>query len=175
MRRITSCLILTAVLAGCEGADAPTSPRMQALVEDAGHNAAQHVSSTTPLDETIDNPCNGETIHLTGTLVAEATFVGKPEDLEIGMDNHDELLGMVTESGTGLTTGAAYEFRSSYHEVFNSPSDPAANAELTAHGTDRMTSSIPDLSFTVSFLVHVVWLPTGEFKVTKDVESTVCQ
>jgi hypothetical protein len=168
-------LFAATALAACEGADAPTEPGLQARVEDAGHNAAQHVSSTTQLDETIVNPCNGETIHLTGTLVEQANYVDKPENLENGNSVHGEHQGRITESGIGLTTGAAYDFRSSFRELFNSPSVPAANFEFTFHGTDRMTSSIPGLSFSVTTLLHVIGLPTGELKVTKDVENTVCR
>ena len=172
-RSAIGALFAAATLTACDGTDAPTAPRIQPRVEDAGHNSAQHVSSTTALDETIESPCNGETIHLTGTVREQATIVGDPEDFPAHI--HGEHSGVVSESGIGLTTGASYEFRDSFHGLFNSPSIPAVNFEFTEHDTGRMTSSTPGLSFTLRFFIHGVGLPTGEFKVTKQVESVECR
>ena len=169
-------LFAAATLAACDGTEVPTSPRIQPRVEDAGHNIAQHVSSTTALDETIESPCNGETIHLTGTVREQATYVGQPPlDPENGFFIHGEHSGVITESGTGLTTGAAYDFSDSFHDSFNSPSTPAANFEFTSHETGRLVTQTPGLSLTLRFFIHGIGLPTGEFKVTKQVESVECR
>jgi hypothetical protein len=174
-RHAIGAFFVAATLAGCEAADAPSGPASPYFqVEDAGHNDVLHFSSTTPLDETIDSPCNGETIHLTGTLKDEATAVAPPP---VSFDHflHGEHNGVVSESGTGLTTGLAYDFHVTFQDLFNSPSVTAANFEFTSHATGRMTTATPGLSFTIRFQIHGIGLPSGEFKVTKEVDSAECR
>jgi hypothetical protein len=176
--RVGAAIVAAVLMTGC-GTDAPdtlTAPAGPAFrVEDAGHSKTVHVSSTVALDETLESPCNGETIHLTGTLREQANYVGQePFDPDLGF-LHGEHFGRVEESGTGLTTGLGYTFRDSFHELFNSPSIPALNFEFTNHETGRLTTSAPGLSVTIHFLVHGMGLPTGEFKVTKEIDSVECR
>jgi hypothetical protein len=172
-RSIIAALAAAVTLTACDSATTPTAPPAQLRVEDAGHNAALHFSSTTALDETLESPCNGETIHLTGTARDQMTVVGVPEDLP---DNwlHAEHSGVVSESGTGLTTGLPYQFRDSFHEIFNSPSVSAANFVFHTKETGRVTTTEPGLSFTLHFAFYAVGLPSGEIKVTREIESLEC-
>jgi hypothetical protein len=105
-RSIIAALAAAATLAACDGTAPPTAPQLQARVEDAGHSETVHRTSTVALDETFESPCNGEIIHLTGTLREQANYVGAPPvDPDQGFFVHGEHLGVVDESGTGLTTG----------------------------------------------------------------------
>jgi hypothetical protein len=79
---------------------------------------------------------------------------------------------MVSESGTGLTTGASYDLRASFHESFESPSVPAPNFIATFSETGRVTSPTSGLSFTSRFFIHVVGLPSGEVTVTKIIDTS---
>jgi hypothetical protein len=174
-RSALGALFAAVTIAACDGAD-PSAPEIQARVEDAGHSETVHVASTVALDETFESPCNGEIIHLTGTLREQANYVGAPPvDPDQGFFVHGEHLGVVDESGTGLTTGLTYTFRDSFHELFNSPSQPAANFVFTYNETGRLTTDAPGLSITMHFLVHGLGLPTGEFKVTREIERLECR
>jgi len=175
-RLATGALLAVAMLAGCSGDDGSTAPEASYLaLEDAGHNSADHFSSRFPLDETLVSPCNGETIHLTGTGFEQVTFVDTRENLDNGGSLHTEHHGTISESGTGLTSGALYDFRDSFHELFDSPSVTAANFTLTISERGRVTSATPGLSFTATFFAHLVGLPDQDLKVTRVLESTECR
>jgi hypothetical protein len=172
----TAALFTVAMLAGCSGDDGSTAPEIPSLaVEGAGHYSADHFSARFPLDETLVSPCNGETIHIAGEGFEQMTFVDTREHLDNGNSLHSEHLGMVSESGTGLTSGALYDFRDSFHELFDSPSVTAANFTLTVSERGRVTSPTPGLSFTATFFVHLVGLPDQDLKVTRVLDSTECR
>jgi len=125
-----------------------------ATLEAVTSKTAEHFSSITPLDEIFfDSPCNGEDIHMTGTLSAEDTFVG-----EVGGFLHHELQVVVSETGTGLTTGATYSSHDVNHESFNSPTGPALNFTFTYGETYYFISPTPGLSFKGQFAFHFVAL-----------------
>jgi hypothetical protein len=167
-RLAVGALLAVSLLTGCSGNDGSTAPETPPLAAaDAGHNTADHFSSRVPLDETLVSPCNGETIHLTGTAFEQATFVDTRENLDNGGSLHTEHQGVISESGIGLTSGASYGFHDSFHELFESPSVSAPNFIATFSETGRVTSPTSGLSFTSRFSIHVVGLPSGELKVTK--------
>ena len=127
---------------------------------------AVHSQQEFALDETYVNPCNGETVHLTGTLVGLMNFVD---------DLHQEFHAVISETGTGLTTGAAYTSHSTFSEQFNTPTGPAVNFTASFRDAVHINSSTLGLSFTLLNTFHLVQVPSGEFKVTKDVESATCR
>ena len=159
------------LLASCGTESVPTAQDVPEIQLDANAPyATDHFSSTILLDETFVSPCNGETIHLTGTLRAEDTFVGTPDYFL-----HHELQVVVSETGTGLTTGASYTSHDVNHESFNSPSLPAPNFTFTYRENYFFNSTTPGLSFSGRFFVHFLALPSGEFVVTRDSGSLQCR
>jgi hypothetical protein len=172
MRSLTltgAAMLAAALVTGCGAESGPTAANVPALTADAT-NTADHSSSITPLDEIFVSPCNGETIHLTGTLRAEDTFVGTPEYFL-----HHELQVVVSETGTGLITGATYTSHDVNHESFNSPTLEAPDLTFTYNETFYFISTTPGLSFRGQFAFHFVALPSGDFKVTRDFGSLQCR
>ena len=169
-------LLLGVSLAACDQTGAGRSPTEPSLAEDAGHNAAQHVTEVNEVSFEIENPCNGEVIMFSGTEVLQATYVDKPENLENGNSVHNYLHSQVDATGTGPLSGATYSIHGVSMENFESPSPPAPQFTARFHDTAKATSSDPALDFTIKQLVHVLLNPgTAEFTVTKDVEAVTCQ
>jgi hypothetical protein len=162
-------MLAAALLTGCGAESGPTAENVPPLTADATLTA-DHSSSIIPLDEIFVSPCNGETIHLTGTLRAEDTFVGTSDGFL-----HHELQVVVSETGTGLTTGATYRSHDVNHEGFNSPTPEAPNLTFTYNETFYFISTTPALSFRGQFAFHFVALPSGDFKITRDFGSLACQ
>ena|SRR5215208_4934182 len=164
-------VLVAALLAGCGTESVPTAEDLPGVeLNVSAPYAADHFSSTIPLDETFVSPCNGETIHLTGTLSAEDTFVGTTDGFL-----HHELQVVVFETGTGLTTGASYTSHDVNHESFNSPSVAAPNFTFTYRENYFFNSTTPGLSFSGRFFVHFLALPSGEFVVTRDSGLLQCR
>ena len=163
-------MLAAALVTGCGPESGPTAENAPALTSQAA-KITDHVSSITPLDEIFFNsPCNGEDIHMIGTLSAEDNFVGTDE----GFFLHHELQVVVSETGTGLATGATYRSHDVNHEGFNSPTGPAPNFIFTYNETYYFISPTPGLSFRGQFFFNFVSLPSGDFKVTRDVGSLEC-
>ncbi len=172
MRPLTltgAAMLAAALMTGCGDESGPTAENQPALTADAT-TTATHTSSITPLDEIFVSPCNGEGIHVTGTLRAEDNFVGTSDYFL-----HHELQVVVSETGTGLTTGASYRSHDVNHESFNSPTLEAPNLTFTFHETFYFISTTPGLSFRGQFFEHFVALPSGDFKITRDVGSLECR
>ena len=157
-------MLMATMLAGC-GAESPTAenaPGLSAAV------TADHSRQEFALDETYVNPCNGETVHLTGTLVGLTNIVDNGQ--------HQEYHAVISETGTGLTTGASYTSHSTFHEEFNSPTPEAVNFTFSTRDAVHINSSTPGLSFTLLNTFHFVQAANGVFnKLTKDVESATCR
>ncbi len=179
MRSLTltgAAMLAAALLTGCGAESGPTTENAPPLSADAtDHNTANHYSSITPLDEIFISPCNGETIHLTGTLSAQSNDVASQDALDQGLYLHHELQVVVSETGTGLTTGASYRSHDVNHESFNSPSGPAANFNFRYNEQFYFISKTPGLSFSGQFFFHFVALPSGEFKITRDIGALECR
>jgi hypothetical protein len=89
---------------------------------------------------------------------------------------HYELQLVEDITGTGLTTGASYRSHNVIEEGFNTPTGPALNATYTFREESYvMMSTTPGVSFRASALFHFVALPSGEFKITRDLESVKCR
>lgn len=166
MRSMTltgAALLVGALLAGCGDESGPTGGNMPALMADAT-TTTDHTSFIDPLEETVISPCNAETILLTGSAQGQSTFVGDGSNLL-----HYEIMYVVQETGIGQTTGARYVLRDVLHEGFDSPSEPAVNAVFTFREANHFITSVKGLSFTGVSALHVLRLPSGELKFTRDV------
>jgi hypothetical protein len=158
-----------ALLAGCGAEAGPTAPNTPGPA--AERRVSNRVSFTTPLDETFVSPCNGETIHLTGTLSAQSTLIAA----ETASDTlHYELQVVVSETGTGLTTGAAYRSHDVNHEGFSAPSNDEFYSHFTEGEKFYFITRTPGLSFRGQFFVHFVNPASGDYKFTRDVGSLAC-
>ena len=170
MRSLTltgAAMLAAAMMTGCGTGSSPTEADTGSLVAD-GLNAtsAVHESQVFALDETYVNPCNGETVHLTGTLVGHSNIVDAL---------HLEFHATIAETGTGLTTGTSYTSHSTFNEVFNSPTGTALDYSYSFRDAVHVISSPTGLSFTLKHTFHVVGLPSGEFMITKELDSAECQ
>lgn len=160
--------LVAMLLTGC-GTDAdPTGASAPALTPQAAQTV-QHSSSITPLDYIFVSPCNGEDIHMTGTLKAEDTFLGT------GAGVHYELQVVTFETGTGLTTGATYRSHDVNHESWSAPTPESDFRTFTFSETFYFISQTPGLSFRGQFFTHFVELPSGKFKFTRDGGSLECR
>ncbi len=170
MRSLTAvpaAMMMATLLPGCGAESGPTaesSPGPAAASTDQA--LVVHESQTFPLDETYVNPCNGETVHLTGTLVGHSNNVD---------NQHSEFHATISETGTGLTTGVSYTSHSTFNEQFNSPTVDALNFSYSFRDAVHINSSPAGLSFTLKHTFHVVFFPSGDFKVTKEIDSAVCR
>jgi hypothetical protein len=161
---LTGAAMLIATLTGC-GAESPTAENAAGL---SAAVTADHSREQFALDETYVNPCNGETVHLTGTLVGLTNLVDDGQ--------HQEYHAVISETGTGLTTGASYTSHSTFHEEFNSPTPEAVGFTFSTRDAVHINSSTPGLSFTLLFTFHYVQAANGSFnKLTKDVETATCR
>ncbi len=160
-------MLAAVLLTGCSTESGPTAATAPGVTADAADNhTANHYSEIAQIEETVVNPCNGEAIHFSGTGVGQWNFSGTQTDLL-----HREVHAVIRETGIGEITGATYTLRANYHEVFQSPTGPALDFTFGLRDRGNVTSSTPALSFTWLYTVHFVRLPSGEFKVTKDIET----
>jgi hypothetical protein len=150
-------------LTGCEAGSGPTAENASGLSAAA---TAVHSQQVLELDETYLNPCNGETVHMTGTLVGGMNSVD---------DLHQVFHATISETGTGLTTGASYTSHSVYDEKFNTPRETAVNFTFDYRDGVHINSATRGLSFSLVNSAHFVLMPTGDFKLTKDLESATCR
>ena len=175
-RLATSALLAAALLTACAGDDAPTAPTTPTLVvTDAGHNAADHFKVVEEAVFEIESPCKGELIAFSGENIYQLTLVDTREHLDAGFSVHAEFQSRTRATGTGPVSGAGYVINDIFHENFESPSPPAPQVTIMAHGTAHITSDLPGLSFVAHFAFHGVALPSGEFKVTRFLESAECR
>ena len=166
MRGYTRWLALSALLAACEGAEpGPTAENASDLAAVERH-VAQHSTSTIPEDSYSINPCNGETVHFTGIITDQVNTVAVGD-----ATLHLEDQGTLSASGTGLSTGVSYRVHASSGVTFNFPNPTAANATFTERDHFHFHADTRGLDFMGAFFVHVVVLPSGEVKVTREVDS----
>ncbi len=156
--------MVAALLTGCGAEPGPTADNAPGLAA-AGH-APQHSKSTIPEDNYSINPCNGETVHFIGTIT-EQTNVVNVDDATL----HIEVGSQLSATGSGLTTGTSYRVHATSGFSFNSPTVTAPNATFTERDRFHFHSETPGLSFMGAFFVHVVVLPRGEVRVTREVDS----
>ena len=178
MRTLTltgAAVLAAALLTACDGTDAPTAPRIQPRVEDAGHNAADHFKVDEPIAFQLQSPCNGELVDMVGRETGQINSVDKQENLDNGNAVHFEHLGNVVATGTGATTGAIYSMNDVFHEGFESPSVPASQFAVSFRETLHVTSTTAGLGFSVRVLFHLVHQPPADdVLITRDIESVTC-
>jgi hypothetical protein len=172
----TAATMLAAVLmTGCGSESNPTAEEGAAVAAAIDHNAVDRTTYTFAISETNINPCNGEVVELAGTLVGHAQLVGPQDALDHGEKLHEEVHEVVSETGTGLTTGASYSLHATYTEGFNTPNFPAPNATFHERQKIRVRSTTPGVTYTALATFHLVALPSGELKVTRfDKDEFVC-
>jgi hypothetical protein len=157
--------MLAALLTGCGAEPGPTAENAPGLTAD--RHVTEHSTTTIPEDNFAVNPCNGETVHFIGTITERVNRVG-PDD---GGTLHVEVQDLLSASGTGLTTGVSYRVDAVSHVNFESPSPPVPNATFTELDHFDFIVATPGLSFRGAFFVHLVDLPSGEEKVTREVDT----
>lgn len=171
MRSLTltgAAILAAALVTGCGADSGPTGETTPGLTADS--HTAEHSSTTYPFEDYIGNPCNGETVHITGIGVQQTNVV----DVGGGV-LHFEIQVVNDITGTGLTTGASYRSRDVSEEGFNSPTGPALNFTYAYRVESYLMSKTPGASFWAHTLFHFVALPSGEFKITRDLESVECR
>jgi hypothetical protein len=164
MRSLTltgAAMLAVVLLTGCGSDSDPTAANTAVPPADAtSSQRVEHFTINEPFpgEDVFANPCNGETIQFTGTLVGQVT----------SMDTHFEVHIIIRATGTGLTTGAAYTFYVNQHESFNSPNPEALNFTYRFLERDVATSTTPGLSFAGYNYFNFVALPDGTFRITRD-------
>jgi len=123
----------------------------------------------------IESPCNGELIAFSGEAIYQFTLVGTREALDAGFSVHEEFQSRLRATGTGQESGASYTINEIFHESFQSPSPPAPQFTFSVGGMFHVTSDLPGLSFDGHFGFHGLALPSGEFKVTRELERVECK
>jgi hypothetical protein len=162
-------MLMAVLLTGCGADSGPTAEDAPALM--AERHTAEHSSTTYTFEDDVGNPCNGETVHLTTVGVQQTNVVDGGGDVL-----HYELQLVEDITGTGLTTGASYRSHNVIEEGFNTPTGSALNATYTFREESYvMLSTTPGVSFRAGALFHFVALPSGEFKITRDLESLECR
>jgi len=160
-------MVMGMLLTGCGAESGPTAENVAGLTADAAdHNTGSHIKLVETFTEPLVNPCNGEEIVFSGEAITQITDVG-------GL--HSELQGSASGTGTGPESGATYAYNLVFHESFNTPSVTAPQANFFANANARVTSNLPGLSFTAHFVFHGVALPSGEFKVTRNLDRVECK
>ncbi len=164
----TVTLTAAALLGACGAEAGPTA--VNAPDFSSHQRFPQHTSSTIAIDDEFINPCNGETVHVTGTIDEQVTIV--PSELVGGL--HFELQDVFSASGVGTTSGASYRAHGTTQTSFDSPNFEALNATFSDRARLDFIADSPGLSFRLIVDLHLVDLPSGEEKVTRDVESLEC-
>ena len=169
MRPALALGLLTALTAvACNEPTASSQPAEPTLTADV---TAEHTTTTELVDDIMISPCNGESIHFTGSVVEQLTLVG-PDGLGA---THFDLEEVFSGTGLGLNTGLSYSVQGAHHISFQSPTPEAFQTAYTERDRFSFNTSTPGLSFDATFLVHLVDLPSGEEKVTHEVESLKCR
>jgi len=172
MRSLTltgAAVLAAALITGCGADSGPTAETTPALTAES--HTAEHSSTSYTFEDYVSNPCNGETVHLTGIGAQQTNVVDGG-----GSVLHYEIQLVENITGTGLTTGASYRSHNVIEEGFNEPTGSALNVTYTFREESYvMMSTTPGVSFRAGALFHFVGLPSGEFKVTRDLESLECR
>lgn len=160
-------VLMGMLLTGCGAESGPTAENIAGLAADAvDHNTGNHIKLVETFTESpIVNPCNGEAIVFSGVAVSQINNVD---------ELHFEFLTRASGTGTGPESGATYAYTVTAYENVNKP-DGVTVATFGAGANARMISSIPSLTFTAHFQFHGVFLPSGEFKVTRDLDRVECK
>jgi hypothetical protein len=152
-----------ALIIGCGVESNPTAENEAGLTPIAAQlSTPVHAKLVEVFTEPLTNPCNGEVIVFSGDAITQINEVD-------GL--HRELLGHATGTGIGPESGASYTYNLVFQEAFQA----APEANFYANANARVISSVRALSFTAHFVAHAVFLPSGEFKVTRNVDRVECK
>jgi hypothetical protein len=146
-------LLTAALVAACEQSGSPVGP----LVNGPSlGSTVERFGETHPIATTITNPCNGEDIALVGVARNTIILVSGPDNL-----NHVTVDGIIKGTGTGLTSGATYQFHDEFHDSFQTPNLISPDFTTFTHDQSNTVSmdNEPNVSFT--FEVHVVGNASG--------------
>lgn len=178
MRPFTQCLMLTAVLTGCDATAAlqdsasTDAPAPRRVIADPQPRVPERSVAREVFSFVLDNPCNGELVQI--TIESVHTFQGVTTDPGSGLYFH--WTDFIHESGTGLgESGTEYLFNVTDKVVFESPSGPAPQVTVTSYQTVLFVSQGSSPNFTLLERFHITVLPDGTFKVTSDVERGECR
>jgi hypothetical protein len=180
MRSLTltcAAMVAATLLTGCGTESGPTAENDNAVPAYAiDHNAVDHTTYTLAISETNINPCNGEEVELAGTLVGHWYLVGPGDVLDPDHKLHEQIHEVVSEMGTGLTTGASYALHATFTLGFNTPNFSAPNATFRERQKIRIRSTTPGLTYSALATFYLVTLPNGEQKLTRvDEDHFVCE
>jgi hypothetical protein len=156
--------LTAALLIGCGTESSPTAADLPLTLDHAKYVEAVNFE--------IESPCNGELIAFSGESINQVTVDGALDD---PANLHYEFLSRTRATGTGSETGAIYTLNDIFHDSFDSPNIPAPHFTVSNHASTHVTSTFPELGFTVHFVFHGLAPADGEFKVTRDAESVVCK
>lgn len=152
-----------ALITSCGVDSNPTAENEAGLTPVAAQlSTPVHTKLVEVFTEPLTNPCNGEVIVFSGDAITQINEVN-------GL--HRELLGHATGTGIGPQSGASYTYNLVFQEAFQA----APEANFYANANARVISSVRALSFTAHFVAHAVFLPSGEFKVTRNVDKVECK
>ena len=122
-----------------------------------------------PATDTFFNPCAGEFVLLSGSLL----FIERDQVDETGA-RFMRIVVSPHVTGTGLTTGQAYIARESLQEVFKTPFIAGETTEATAISTIALVTpgATPNWSFRFAF--HIAITPHGKVAVSITQSSSDC-
>ena len=170
MRQFTACLILAALLAGC---DSPTQPASLGPTSTPPDLRKEHVGEIVrqPLSFVIDNPCNGELVTVTGEELH--VFNGVGPGVETG--NFTNFTDFFKLSATGVgENGTQYVFHSAEHFTFESPSPEAPQVSFTFKLADVLVSKGAGTNFIAHVTFHLTLTPNG-FEVVTTFDRAECR
>ena len=159
--------VLATLLTGAESA--PTAQSRPEL--DSHQREPQHTDTTLALEDEIVNPCNGEAVFFSATIQEKITVV--PSELVGGL--HFELHDLFFGTGTGVFPGASNRVHGNIQTSFDSPNFEALTATFSDRAHIDFTASAPGASFRLITQLHLVDLPSGEERVTRQIESEECR
>jgi hypothetical protein len=175
MRRFAMCLTLTILLAGCDSATEPAAPTLAPDHNGTPSLAArfpEHFTARESFEGDDFNPCNGETIHLTGEIQVEVNLLHPDaEDPEV---IHAESQMTFVASGVGAVTGTVYLFRKVLHTDFETPNVSASQFIFSERDRTHGISPGSAGDFLLHFTFVFVGLPNGEGKVAVSFEGAEC-
>jgi hypothetical protein len=169
--RFLAVTVATAVvgllLSDCDRASGPTSETGDGIMPTTGsYRAESHTKFTESFTEELVNPCNNEVVSFSGETINQVNNVD---------DLHSEILIRASGIGIGQESGASYAYTLVSSFSFNTPDGAAPQFTVAEDANARMISSVPALTFTAHFQFRGHALPSGEFKVSRDVNRVECK
>ena len=123
----------------------------------------------TPVDGFIVNPCTGEVVHLTGTVL---TVIHETQDASGG--GH-RIVQSVSQGVQGVSeTGTRYVAPTGFNEA-TSDNGPNAQSNLTNVSRSHLVSQSSSDNFWVLFVIHGTVNANGELTVSFEKPKADCQ